>query len=338
MQADQRRFRLIGSSWGHSRYLVQAPNGGHYLLDWEFGRRTAAAHDKLLLLLVALMLTVLVVAHAVLRRGLLPLRALQDGVARLGRGDLDVAVETRARDEFGALTAAFNGMAASIRERVRARDQLLQDVSHELRSPLTRLKVALALLPDSAKKQQAEADVSEMESLISELLELERLRDGRALRLERVDLVPLLTRGGPRPPGRRAGRARDLLRAGARARLRLRRPAHGACATSSATPSKYSLPDSGPVELSAARGEGCVVVRVVDDGPGIPEADLGRLFEPFFRVDRSRTRRTGGYGLGLSICRRIVEAHGGSITVSNNPRRGACFAVTLPLSLQPLTG
>jgi len=77
----------------------------------------AAAHDKLLLLLVALMLTVLVVAHAVLRRGLLPLRALQDGVARLGRGELDVAVETRARDEFGALTAAFNGMAARIRER-----------------------------------------------------------------------------------------------------------------------------------------------------------------------------------------------------------------------------
>ena len=182
---------VIGAS-GHSRHLVRAPNGGHYLLDWEFGRRNAAAHDKLLLLLLAMMLAVLVVAHAVLRRGLRPLRALQDGVARIERGDLDVALPVRARDEFGALTAAFNPMAAGVREMVRARDQLLLDVSHELRSPLTRLKVALALLPDSAKKTQAEADVAEMEALVAELLEFERLRDGRALRIERLDLVPLL--------------------------------------------------------------------------------------------------------------------------------------------------
>jgi two-component system, OmpR family, sensor kinase len=73
-----------------------------------------------------------------------------------------------------------------------------------------------------------------------------------------------------------------------------------------------------------------VVVRVVDDGPGIPESDLGNLFEPFFRVDRSRSRKTGGYGLGLSICRRIVEAHGGTITADNNERRGARFTLTLP--------
>ena len=71
-------------------------------------------------------------------------------------------------------------------------------------------------------------------------------------------------------------------------------------------------------------------MRVIDDGPGIPEADLGHVFEPFFRVDRSRSRKTGGYGLGLSICRRIVEAHGGTITASNNPGRGATITLRFP--------
>jgi signal transduction histidine kinase len=77
-----------------------------------------------------------------------------------------------------------------------------------------------------------------------------------------------------------------------------------------------------------------VAVRVTDDGPGIPEADLGSLFEPFFRVDRSRSKKSGGYGLGLSICKRILEAHGGGIAVENRSgHRGACFTLRLPLRL-----
>jgi signal transduction histidine kinase len=84
------------------------------------------------------------------------------------------------------------------------------------------------------------------------------------------------------------------------------------------------------VEVSATTAGADVVVRVRDDGPGIPAADLANVFEPFFRVDRSRSRRTGGYGLGLSICKRVVEAHGGSIAVENNPGRGVTFTLTLP--------
>ncbi len=315
--------------WGHSRRLVRAPNGGRYLLQWDFGQRTSAAHERMLQMLLAAMVLVFVAAHVVLRRALSPLRALQDGVARLRRGDLDVVLENRTRDEFGALTAAFNALAASIKERVRARDQLLLDVSHELRSPLTRLKVALALLPDSAKKTQAEADVSEMESQITELLELERLRDGRGLRIARVDLVPLLHEAArahqDTPPGVRVDVAAPTLPLDCDAddlRTVLRNLVGNAV--------KYSLPDSPPVEVTATRDAGWVTIRVVDDGSGVPESDLSRLFEPFFRVDRSRSRQTGGYGLGLSICKRIVEAHGGTIAATNNPARGACFAVRLP--------
>jgi signal transduction histidine kinase len=93
---------------------------------------------------------------------------------------------------------------------------------------------------------------------------------------------------------------------------------------------KYSLADSEPVEVVLKKSEGSVIVTVADDGPGIPEEDLPSLFEPFFRVDRSRSKKSGGYGLGLSLCKRIVEAHGGQIEVANRRGRGAEFVVRLP--------
>jgi signal transduction histidine kinase len=93
---------------------------------------------------------------------------------------------------------------------------------------------------------------------------------------------------------------------------------------------KYALPDSGPVAVSLGEDDAAVTLRVADDGPGIPEEDLPHLFDPFFRVDRSRSKKSGGYGLGLSICKRVVEAHRGGITVVNRPGRGASFEIVLP--------
>lgn len=333
------RLPDLGGSLGHSQHLVEAPDGGHYLLSWGFGVRTAAAHDSMVLHLLAFMVVLLFAAHALLRRGLLPLRDLQAGVARLGRGDFDVALPVRTRDEFGLLTAAFNTMAAGIRQHVLAREQLLLDVSHELRSPLTRLKLALALLPDTARKKQAEADVSEMESLVGQLLERERFRGGLGRRVQQTRLAPLLQEAARAqqgtPPGvRLQPPPPDLvLECDAEGiRTILRNLLDNAL--------EYSPPDAAPVELSATREGDAVILRVVDSGPGVPEPDLERIFEPFFRVDRSRSRRTGGYGLGLSLCRRIAEAHGGTISVANRRHAdtggdaggGACFTVRLPVS------
>jgi signal transduction histidine kinase len=331
---ESARRDWMSPSWGHSRYLVNAPSGGRYLFVWEFGRRVHAAHDRLLLLLLTSMIAVFFAAHLVLRRALEPLRSLQEGVTRVSTGDFDVVLENRSRDEFGALNEAFNRMAGRVKAMVRARDQLLLDVSHELRSPLTRLKVALALLPDSSKKAQAEADAAEMEAMIAELLERERLRDGRALRTCREDLVALLREAAQTyadgTPGVRVRAsppeiALDIDVDGVRTVLR----------NLLGNAVKYSLPDSRAVEISAMLERDSLVVRVIDDGPGIPASDLPGLFEPFFRVDRSRSRKTGGYGLGLSICKRIVEAHGGSITVANNSGRGACFTLTFPVPPMP---
>lgn len=125
-------------------YVVPAPDGGAYLFAWSLGTRMKAAHDTLVVLLLLVMVGLVVITYIVLKRLLGPLRRLNDGVDRLSAGQLDVVLPNETRDEFGRLTDAFNHMVGRVRAMIGARDQLLLDVSHELRSPLTRMKVALA--------------------------------------------------------------------------------------------------------------------------------------------------------------------------------------------------
>jgi signal transduction histidine kinase len=314
------------------KYLVlPAPNGGSYLFGWRLTSRARELHDMLLVLLLAVMAAVVVVTYFVLKRLLAPLRDLNDGVARLSAGELDVVLPRAPRDEFGRLTDAFNRMVRRVRAMIAARDQLLLDVSHELRSPLTRMKVALELLPANTQRAGMAADVAEMEKMIAELLELERLRTGRGLQLTRQDLRPLLQEitaaYQDRPPGVRLIASPGALPVqidAEKIRTVLRNLLENAA--------KYSLPQSRPVEISAAQADGKIIVRVSDDGPGIPEADIDRVFEPFYRADRSRSKNTGGYGLGLSICKRVMQAHDGDIALERRTGAGATFVLTFPIS------
>ena len=316
------------SSYGHGCYAEPAPNRGTYLFVWNYSARFHSVHTKLLWLLLFLMMGVVFTAYFFQRRLLRPVRSLDDGVARLSAGHLDFELPILTHDEFGSLTDAFNQMVRRVRAMIQARDQLLLDVSHELRSPLTRIKVALALLPDDENRAGITSDLKEMEAMITELLELERLRDGRSIHREHADLASLLREVAKsyeqRPPGICfVGMPPEIPVDLDTEKIRtvLRNLFENAI--------KYSLPDSRPIGVSAEQSEGGVTVRVSDDGHGIPDADISNLFEPFFRVDRSRSKKTGGYGLGLSICKRIMEAHGGNIIAQNNPIRGASFILTL---------
>lgn len=306
---------------GRGYYTAPAPDGGRYVFRWNFDRKIIRTHNLLLLLLLVLMASVVVTTWFMLRRLLRPLRTLGDGVARLSNGQLDVVLPNPTRDEFGALTDGFNQMVGRVRDMVRARDQLLLDVSHELRSPVTRLRVALELLPDDANRRHMKADVEEMELMIAELLELERLRDKRGITTAPHDLVALMQET--------IAYFDNVRLVSAPAELWLPVDAEKMQAVFRnliENAVKYSLSDSRPVEVSMTPS----MIRVSDDGPGIPDEDLANIFEPFFRVNRSRAKTTPGYGLGLSICRRIVEAHGGTITAENHAGRGAVFTVTLP--------
>lgn len=327
------RTKRDGLFGGRGYYLASAPNGGTYLFQWTFHRKLVAAHDAMLVLLFVLMIAVVVTGHLVLKRLLRPLRTLGDGVAQLSEGQLDVVLPNLTRDEFGALTDAFNQMVGRVRDMIRARDQLLLDVSHELRSPLTRLRVALELLPDRDDTRNMKSDLAEMELMIAELLELERLRDGRGIDTSPQDVVVIVRDTMAAFPGVRLVSAPAEAIADVDAekmRTVFRNLLENAV--------KYSLPDSRPAEVSINATTGSITIRVSDDGTGIPTADLPNLFEPFFRVSRSRTKAPAGYGLGLSICKRIVEAHGGTITAANHAGRGAVFVVTLPAATARING
>jgi signal transduction histidine kinase len=288
------------------------------------------AHDQMLVVLLVLLVVIVLVGHALLRRMIEPIRALNHGVAALGEGNFEVTVPIRNQDELGALSDAFNKMVSRVGEMVKARDQLLLDVSHELRSPLTRMKVALELCENDEHIEKLKTTVIEMETLVTELLELERLRQGRGLKLERQDMMEVLRDAIAAfeqiTPGVRLEFAPPeafLLIDADKVRSVFGNLLENAC--------KYAASDSHAVCVKVREIERSIVVEIEDDGPGIPADDLPSIFEPFFRVDRSRSKRTGGYGLGLSLCKRIMEAHGGHITVRNNSLRGTTFELTFPL-------
>lgn len=313
---------------GPARYVFSADRRQFIDFDW----RAPAA-------LAVILSAILAACFLVMRRILSPLKGLSLGVERLARGELGHQVPAgRGRDELAELARAFNAMSTRLEEMARAREQLLLDVSHELRSPLTRLKVALEMVPGGQAKESMHEDAAEMESMIGEILEAARLdsANGR-LHLEEVDLRALAGEVARAFQGRAPGLIVSRGGPGASFTARVdRERIRKVLANVLDNAHKYSGGQMRPVELNLEEAPGLVILRVRDHGVGIPPEELPKLFEPFYRVDRSRSRDTGGYGLGLSLCKRIMEAHGGRIDITSRPGEGAEVSLFLPsLGLQP---
>lgn len=309
--------------------VIVDPEGGAYLFKWDFPGALATSLEHILLFL-SFVFIVFVGAYLFIRNLLKPLKLLGVGVNRISGGHLDVQVPVRRNDELGFLTEAFNAMALRIREMITARDQLLVDVSHELRSPITRIKLGLEFIPDGQKKQNIRADLGEIETMITEILETERLKDGYGkLHLETADLAALVRDAAAGFDGRApgidvAGVAGSLMWEidTWRVKLVLQNVLENAL--------KYSAADAPPVRLNLKKEGDRAVIEIRDHGEGIPETELPYVFEPFYRVDRSRSRESGGYGLGLSLCKKIMDAHHGAIRLKKNPGDGVTVTLRFP--------
>ena len=306
---------------GEYRYLFSLQAG-----STAFGTESTTEEIADALFMIVLLACVYVATRYLLR----PVRELSEGVERLRRGDLNVEMKTRRTDELGQLMTSFNEMAGAVRERIRARDQLLVDVSHEIRSPLTRMRVALAMMPDGAAKASVIEDVEETEAMISELLETERLDSPHGgLSTARTDLTEIVRgcvdeRGREEPGVQLEGG--DTPRSAVVDAERIR-VVMGNLLTNAL---RHSDPEGPPVRVVVRGADEDILIAVHDCGVGIGEEDLPRVFEPFYRVDRSRSKDTGGYGIGLSLVKRIVEAHGGTITVTSRLGEGTSVSVSLP--------
>jgi signal transduction histidine kinase len=268
-------------------------------------------------------ITVLIIAMYILMRRLLkPIKVLDEGVKQLSEGNLDYEMSTGRTDELGKLIQSFNHMTGRIRSMLRSRDRLLLDVSHELRSPLTRMRIALEFLENSEIKKNIRDDINELETKITELLETERLdsKYGK-LKLVKSNICELIreVRDGflnQKPGIRMVSFPKNVCLKVDRERIKIlfRNILDNAI--------RYSDPDSYPVEISLREKPDEYTIAVQDFGKGIPEQEIPFIFEPFYRVDKSRSKKTGGYGLGMSLSKKIMDAHGGIIEVSSRPEVG----------------
>lgn len=283
--------------------------------------------------LVTIVTGVLLVSYLMLRWILKPIRWLHDGVGQVAAGNLDHRVPGNRSDQLGDLVVAFNQMTARIRNMLQDRDQLLLDVSHELRTPLTRMKVALEFLPDGHARDNIHDDIREMETMVTAILEEARLRHSQIV-CQSIDLSELLQDVTGEFEKRRLSidlqmdskpvivhAAPDLLK------IVFRNIIDNAF--------KYSEPDGTPVTVNLAGSGSEAVVSVIDHGSGIPSEELPHIFEPFYRVDKSRSRSTGGYGIGLSLCKTIMDAHNGRIEVSSIPGKGTVVKLFFDANYSP---
>jgi len=261
------------------------------------------------------------------------LQALSRVADEFGGGKLDARARMKPSDAAYPLAERINHMADRIEDLLEAQKSLLHSVSHELRTPIARLEFGLELLdaragdPDLSKRIRGmEGDLRELNALVNELLDMSQLDSARNLQMAPTDLAPLLhecTQSLPPSPhaldcdiGHDVGELDIDRRLLARAVGNLLRNAQ-----------KYA---AGRILLSASRANGKVEIAIDDDGPGIPPEEREKVFDPFYRLDRSRDRATGGFGLGLSIARKAVALHGGAVRADDSPLGGARFVIILP--------
>jgi signal transduction histidine kinase len=272
--------------------------------------------------------------YFLIRRILKPLRWLKTGVDQAARGELSHRVPEKGRDELGDLSRAFNTMTRRLDQLLKAKERLLLDVSHELRTPMTRVKVALAMLPDSDARTSILEDLAEMEAKIAELLDTARTISVKdELRRRPTDLADLIRTTAAtfarRPPGIDIAEPEPL------APVRVD-PVQMEKVLKNIMDNglKYSRAQSPPLRISLSKQDNFALIAISDQGVGIPAEDLAFVFEPFYRVDPSRSPGTGGYGLGLSLAKTIVDAHDGRIEIQSKPGRGTTVRISLPLDVQ----
>lgn len=289
-----------------------------------------------LAVIVALVITILLS-----RRILAPIRALTRAARRFGKGDFSAKIEYEGKSELGELAISFNSMARNLENTEIQRRNMVADIAHELRTPITNLRGYLEAIsdglvqPDESTIRSLSEEATSLSRLVNELQELS-LADAGVLKIDiqPFDIGALLSDAvhffmaeaishGITLSCEHADNLPDVEIDPHRIRQVLINLLSNAI---------VHTPAGGTVSVSASATRNAVAVTISDTGEGIPEQDLPHIFERFYRVDKSRNRTTGGSGLGLTIAKRFVEAHGGSITVSSTIGKGSTFMFSLPVS------
>jgi two-component system osmolarity sensor histidine kinase EnvZ len=252
-----------------------------------------------------------------------PIRRLALAADAFGKGHDVPDFKLRGAEEVRQAGAAFNLMRARIQRQIQQRTEMLAGVSHDLRTPLTRMKLELAMMPESAEVNELRADVAEMAKMVEGYLAF--ARGDSTAKPEPVDLAQLL---------------RDVANGAARAGQPVELKVEGPMPVSIRPDAIRRCLDNlvanarrhaRRVTITADYVGAAIEIAVDDDGPGIPEDMREEVFRPFFRLENSRNRETGGAGLGLTIARDVMRSHGGELTLDRSPMGGLRALLRLPV-------
>ena len=320
-------------------YIISDPDAEEYVAP--FVRLSASINRSLLLggslaIGIALLLTFILS-----RRMMSPIGVLAGAARRLGRGDLSQRVRLRGEGEIASLAQAFNSMAGDLEYAEQLRRNMVADVAHELRTPLSNIQGYLEAIrdgmvePDAAAIRSLNEETALLSRLVNELQELSLAEAGELkLVYQAEDIADLIKKAATSwQPQFTAGEISlsvevpDGLPAVNIDWQRVNEVVHNILENAVAHTHR-----GGSIKVAASHKGKWVEVSVSDTGEGIPAEDLPHIFERFYRVDKSRARATGGSGLGLTIAKRLVEAHGGTIAVHSKLGEGSRFSFTLPVA------
>ncbi len=275
------------------------------------------------------------------RRILAPIKALTHTTRRLGKGDFSQRVQVRDKGEVGELAQAFNSMASDLERTEQLRRNMVADVAHELRTPLSNLKGHLEAVrdgviePDADTIRSLEEEATLLSRLVDDLQELSLAEAGELkLDVKPNGITRIITQVVATMQAQ--AKAKDLslavdlpdklppVNVDSHRINQVLRNLLGNALTHSAV--------GGVITVTARQRDNYVEVTISDTGEGIPPEELTNIFERFYRVDKSRTRATGGSGLGLTIAKRLVEVHGGRIKADSKPGKGSSFSFTIPVA------
>ena len=321
--AVEGRHRFLKMRQGDYQIVVATPR----IADVEAG-------PDLITIIVGLGLFYLMIGYAAVSWLFKPIRAIRTGAAEIGRGNFEHRISNIRQDQLGDLATDINQLAGDVEHMLDAKRALLLGISHELRTPLSRMRLALEFIENDADRESLKPELAEMEKIVVELLEAERLST-RHVKLNRAririaslvqDLVnDFFSREKDRIEVRHDDEDLEASVDETRIALLLKNLIANAL--------RYIPPEGGRVEVVTGRDGGDLVLVVRDNGPGISAEAARHIGEPFYRGDPSRTRDTGGTGLGLYLATLVASAHGGSLKLTNPDQAGANFECRLPLDL-----
>jgi len=303
------QVRLRDGTW--VRFERQVPEG---LFDWPM---------RLLSTLGILLLGVTLLSLIAVRLVVKPLRELRLAADALGKDIRRPPIPETGPVEVAETSRAFNTMQRRLKRFVEDRARILAAVSHDLKTPLTRLRLRVDLLDDEDLGEKIRRDLDDMQAMVDATLDFMRGTEGREEN-RLLDLMALLE-----------SMVDDVNEAGERARLRgqISQPYRGRPLSLKRCIGNLldnALRYAGEADIEVRDTENAVTLTVADRGPGVPPEALDKVFEPFFRMESSRARLSGGTGLGLSIARNIARAHGGDLVLRNRTEGGLIAELTLP--------